>query len=122
MNRGAEWPQEDRWPELDKRGRCRHDGIAYGENVEAGAKRRCFFVEQVHISGMVPSAGVEPVDERLEGGQRFCRGEGAVASAMYENLAQLVGVASGVHHALIRLLILVDHQTIAGRVHGQHWD
>src|ERR1051326_919512 len=97
MPKCIKWAQENSGLESDKRGR-RGDKIpARQEHVEAGAKRRCFLIEQVDIGGMIPFVRVDPVDERLEGSEGLCRGEGAVTCAMDIDLSQLVGIAMRIH-------------------------
>ncbi len=108
---GIEWTQEDRWLKMDKRG--------WG-SVESWAERSRLLIEQGGISAIAPLASVQSVDERIEGGDGLCRGEGAVARAIHENLAQQVSVTSRIDDTLVRLLVLVDYQTVASGVHGEN--
>src|SRR5206468_9823221 len=89
-------------------------------DIKGRAEGRRFLVEQSGINRAVPFACVETMNERLEGCQGLCGCEGAVTGAMDEDLAQQRVVSRRAHHLGIRLLILVDDETIAGRVHGQH--
>src|SRR5690349_15902044 len=60
------------------------------------------------------------MNERLEGGQRLRGGEGAVPGAMDEYLAQQTVVPRRANDACICLLILVDYESVTGRVHAKY--
>src|SRR5579885_622402 len=62
------------------------------------------------------------MNQRLQAGKILGGREGAMASAMDENLAQESAIACLTHNARVGLLVLVDHKPVASSVHGQHGD
>ncbi len=104
----VKWAQEDGWLEIEE---------CWWYYVQNWAECSRFLVQQTRIGRAVPPSSIQAMDKCLEGSQGLRRGEGTVAGAVNEHLAQQAVVPLNADNARICLLVLVGHKPIASCMH-----